>query len=778
MTVMTAQLPLPVAPEASATPVGGAAALVEDGDGGRVFLHGELVFAWDTDDLAGRRLAAVQLVRIKAATAVAVAAGFGVETETLRRWTTRMDESGIGGLAPARPGPRGPSKLTAVLAKDIRARRAAKASLRAIAAATGVSTDTVRRALIDPATAGEPEPITDGDGADLANGDGDDAADADRGGAQQTEISDDDSDAGREQRLPVLADPAARHTERGMARWGLLEHARPVFTPTGRAPLAGLFLALPGLAATGLLSCAHEVFGRIPNGFYGLDCVLLEAALPTLAGQPRAEGATRIDPAALGRVLGLDRAPEVKTVRRKIRQLADTGKAGELIAAMAARHLGPVATGTKNRVACDSTADEDPAAMLYVDGHVRAYHGRRKLAKTHLSRLKFPAPATVETWVSDADGDPVMVVMSEPGASLAGELRRLLPELRAAVGDDRRVLVGFDRGGWSPALFKHMDAAGFDVLTWRKGKVEDLPGGEFTEHKQLDEAGRTHAWTLADTMVDLPIDDKGNTFTMRQVTRQDQKDGKQVHILTTRTDLPVTDVVYRMGGRWRLENAFRYGRMHFDLDSHDCYAAGNDDPNRLVPNPARKKTYQAVVAARAAYEQAEAAADQALAQLRAPAPGTTVVISNADHDAATAGQRAAEAALAAAEQVHQDTPARLPLGQVNPGQQVLDTQVKLITHAIKIAAFNTSTALARDLRIHTGYARANKEAHTLIRHVLTHSGDIDPDASAGTLTIRLDPMPTRRATAAIAQLCEHLTATKTIYPDTDLVLRYEIKTRR
>ena len=120
-------------------------------------------------------------------------------------------------------------------------------------------------------------------------------------------------------------------------------------------------------------------------------------------------------------------------------------------------------------------------------------------------------------------------------------------------------------------------------------------------------------------------------------------------------------------------------------------------------------------------------------------------------------------------------PARLPLAQVNPGQQVLDIQTKLITHAIRITAFNTATTLARAIRVHTSYARANHEAHTLIRQALTGSGDIDP--RNGVLTVRLDPLPTRRATTAIAQLCEHLTATHTLYPGTNLTLRYEIKTR-
>ncbi len=122
-------------------------------------------------------------------------------------------------------------------------------------------------------------------------------------------------------------------------------------------------------------------------------------------------------------------------------------------------------------------------------------------------RLKFPAPATVETWVCDAAGDPLLVVMAEPAASLAAELRRLIPELRATVGDDRRVLVGFDRGGWSPTLFVDLDAAGFDTLTWRKGATADIDEHQFTEHSHTDEHGRTHTWRLADTEITLDIAD-------------------------------------------------------------------------------------------------------------------------------------------------------------------------------------------------------------------------------------------------------------------------------
>ncbi|WP_427006395.1 putative transposase [Pseudarthrobacter sp. H2] len=95
--------------------------------------------------------------------------------------------------------------------------------------------------------------------------------------------------------------------------------------PAARVPHVGLFLAFPALEAAGPLSCAKETYGALPNGFYGLETVLIDAVLRALAGETRAEGATRFDPQALGRVLGVDRAPE-KTIRRRICRLAGAGR--------------------------------------------------------------------------------------------------------------------------------------------------------------------------------------------------------------------------------------------------------------------------------------------------------------------------------------------------------------------------------------------------------------------------------------------------------------------
>ena len=119
------------------------------------------------------------------------------------------------------------------------------------------------------------------------------------------------------------------------------------------------------------------------------------------------------------------------------------------------------------------------------------------------------------------------------------------------------------------------------------------------------------------------------------------------------------------------------------------------------------------------------------------------------------------------------TPSRVPLGTLAPDMMRLEAEVKQITHAIRMTAYNAETTLARALDGH--YARAGDEACALIREALTTSGDIRP--GPGELLIRLDPLTAPRRTQALAALCDQLTAVGARYPGTDLVLRYEVKSR-
>src|SRR5213594_3681707 len=154
MAGMLTQLPLPLLPPGAAEIAPGVG-LVAGEDGGLVVVHGLATFAWDAGDEAGRRLAAVQLVRLRAVSQARAAAAFGVDPVTVWRWDQALAAGGVAGLVPSRRGPKGASKLTPQLAARIAELDAAGATLREIAAATGVSTFSVRNALGRVASAGQ-----------------------------------------------------------------------------------------------------------------------------------------------------------------------------------------------------------------------------------------------------------------------------------------------------------------------------------------------------------------------------------------------------------------------------------------------------------------------------------------------------------------------------------------------------------------------------------------------------------------------------------------------
>ena len=136
--------------------------------------------------------------------------------------------------------------------------------------------------------------------------------------------------------------------------------------------------------------------------------------------------------------------------------------------------------------------------------------------------------------------------------------------------------------------------------------------------------------------------------------------------------------------------------------------------------------------------------------------------------AASRALTAATTDLAAAKETSRQTPSHLPLGQVRPGSRLLETETKLLTHAIRMSAYNTESALARLMRPHD--SRGDDEARALLREAFTLSGDLQ--ITGDTLHMRLDPPSAPRRSKALAALCTELNDTATRYPGADLTLAY------
>jgi hypothetical protein len=70
------------------------------------------------------------------------------------------------------------------------------------------------------------------------------------------------------------------------------------------------------LVAKGVFQVAHKVYGENGPAFYGLRTTFLALLLMALWRVQRPEALKEFDPQILGRVLGIDRAPEIKALRR------------------------------------------------------------------------------------------------------------------------------------------------------------------------------------------------------------------------------------------------------------------------------------------------------------------------------------------------------------------------------------------------------------------------------------------------------------------------------
>ena len=545
--------------------------------------------------------------------------------------------------------------------------------------------------------------------------------------------------------------PANRVWDRWLASIGLLDDAAPVFGNAKAVPGAAVLGAVPGLAASGVFRLAHQVYGEIGPAFYGLRTTLPTLLLMALWRVQRPEALKEHDPQTLGRVLGLDRAPEIKTVRRKLTRLASYHKAEQLgaeLARLRVRERGHL------------------LGFLYVDGHVRAYHGKRTIPKAHLARMRLSMPATTDYWVNDQAGDPLLVITAAANAGMVKMLPEVLNEVRQLVGD-RRVTVVFDRGGWSPKLFQKLLEANFDLLTYRKGKSRRIGAHRFVVRRlQID--SRTVEYRLHDQAVRFL---KGKPR-LRQVVRP-TGDGHQTQVITSRWDLADIEAAYRMFERWRQENFFKYLREEFLLDALADYQVEPDDPTRTVPNPERRALDKDIGSARAAAAKLEQACGAAVVdnpEGRRPAMRGFKIA----HGKTGQQLRAARERLTGLLTRRRGIPQRVEAGDLSDGAVVkLATERKHLTNLIKMAAYQTESDLLALVRPH--YARSDDEGRTLLHEFFHAAADIEVTDTE--LRVNIYPLSSPHRTLAVQALCETLTETATVFPGSRLTMRFSVPPR-
>jgi len=777
----------------------------DDHDGRRfVQIHGQSFYVYDLDDEVTEHFVWVQLHLAGYAKMVEIAAGTGIALRSLQRWKKRAEQGGFEALLP-KPIPGRPRTLTATLRRQVLRAIDQGKSHDEIGKQFGLSGSSIDR-LVAAQNAKHPESSQEQVQFDLEEDapcfvvpelhEGDhDSQEQEQEQAQEKEAS------GSEARGAVgsgkveircgraLCDPLDRGLDRVLAKLGMIEDADPLFAPGQRLDGVGFFMVVALLGSHPILKIFENIYGRtLAPAFYGLRSTVLTLLMMVLLRIRRPEHLRHHNPANLGRVLGLDRIMEVKTLRRKLHRLAGQNRGAELM-----EGLG------RARLEGQPAPAEGELEILYLDGHVQCYHGGVKIGQTWSATRNRTVKGRTDTWLHLPGQCPLFYLESPFNESLVTVIKKHRGKIEQLFGGRKPVLV-FDREGWDVSFLKELDEKGWEFITYRKGNYADLPVDRF-EKTPTRIGRRDYAHAPADIAVqDFNLYEKttGKTgkparrrigvASFREVRVLSDDAGKQTSVVTnlSRDKAGAVAVCAALFQRWaNQENVFKYQKQEYDLDALLEYNQGersapdrrgeeqvpaeiehpNPDHTRLtkkIGDLAKKQTkllarYGLVVEKQAGDDEAEGIDAEQLAKVIGEIRGSK-------HG------RELAAITAQLEQLRAQRASCEPREEVAPaGYARLRSGVKQIVDAVKMSAYDLESELFEMLGAH--YPNRDKEGRKLIVSAMRSSGELRLER--GKIVIKLEAQASPNRTRAIDAICEALNRRQATFPGTDLCIEFD-----
>lgn len=554
---------------------------------------------------------------------------------------------------------------------------------------------------------------------------------------------------------------------RKLASIGAAGPAEIAFRPSLDTVNAGVLLSLPALLAVGLLHHSEAQFA-LPPGYYRMNSIFLLLSFMALARLKSVESLRYNAPGEWGKLLGLDRIPEVRTLRNKISLLAVKKK--------------PMVWSAQLCQEWMKGAPEQCGA-LYVDGHVRVYHGKlAHLPRRYVTREKLCLRASVDYWVNAMNGEPFFFAHKDISSGLINALENdIVPRLLEDVPGQpsveileanpylHRFTIVFDREGYSPELFLNLKDKRVACLTYHKHPKEDWRAEEFRSYEVKMPSGQEVEMVLAERGSFL------QKLWVREVRRL-TKNGHQTSVISTDFESDLTRLALRMFARWSQENFFKYARENYGLDRLVEYGAEEipEAEKIKVVNPEYRRLDQAV-------RKEQGLLNRKLADL-----GALKMPPLSEGKKKIESFQEKKSAIDEAVNELQERTNKLKVDRKNVAKHITLDQLpeeerfnrcipyaKHFLDTIKMVAYRAETAMANILR---EVMSRDEEARSLLQAIYTTEADLIPNSDARTLTVRLHHLANRSSDTAIRHLCNELTATETTFPDTDLRLIYELVT--
>jgi hypothetical protein len=735
------QLLLPGFPD-GAIRIGPTLSILKKADCVTYFVGSDNYFAHKASDQAGQRFALAALIANGHVRAVDVErSDLGIAYRTLMNWTRQLEQRGPGSFFESRRS-RGRTVITPDKAAECERLLAEGATIAEASRVSGVGDSALRKAV------GSGRVVRAGPGAA-------DNGSRDPGATSKSERGQRDACAAE-----GMGTACTRADERMAVALGLIENARTRFDHCLDVAMGGVLAGLPALYANGLLSGLGRHVS-LPKGFYSALHILTLLGFMALARIRRPEGLRHVPPGELGKTIGLDRAPEVRTLRQKIAAMVEQGSPQAWMKELAAQWM---------------EADPQEAGYLYIDGHVRVYHGSSaSLPRRYVSREKLCLRGTTDYWVNDALGRPFFVVSQPLTDGLATTLLdQIVPELLQSVPEQpseaelaadpllHRFVVIFDREGASHSLLSKLWEQRIGAITYRKAVKDLWPVTDFSEVEVPVPGGGLTRMPLATRQTALTA---GKAAIPVLEVRRLTQTGHQTAIITTAQRLATPIVAGRMFSRWCQENFFGYMMEHYDLDGLVQYGSEEIPGTTQIVNPVWRALDKSLRERRRHIRKLHAKlGSQTLRnevddiQERAEWVDTIQTLEDEARELRLK-KRQTPRKVTIESLPEDDRPSQLrPLG-------------KMLTDTVKMIAYRAETALVALLRHHLA---KEDEARALIRELFVSSADIEPSEAENTLTIRIHRMACPAHDKAIGALLEDLTREAFLHPETGMRMIYEL----
>jgi transposase len=623
------------------------------------------IASYPVADVTSRRHVIVQLAEAGTLKAVNIAEAFKVTPVYVSQLRGRYREQGAAGLQHGRRGPHGPMKVTPLIERRILELEKKGLSHRAIAqrltdSGKKISRDTVRRILLKR----HPE----------------------------------------QEVLPSIKEPEPEAPFSALAA-AVGESTEAV--PQGPSRYAGAMLLHVALEQLGLWSVFESLGARLDRSRMAaaqlVGIIALGFAL-RFKSIERFKTAVRRD---FGLLLGLSAAPSVQTVRTHVQDLVESVDPDvvmrNLLAAIV--ELEPVWEGA-----------------YYIDGHFSPYSGMHPLPKGWNARRRLAEPGQTDVYVHDAAGRALFFINRPLNDHLSKVLPEIVKEIRA-VAKDQKILLIFDRGGYSGPLFRKLTDEGIDFITYLKGRKAKrrFPADRFERRwwEAVDPAGvkktKRHVYNIYE---------KGTRVraagVLRTLVLQDED--AQIPVLASCAEMLSAKVVHLLKMRWRQENSFKYLSDNYGVEQLIQYGADYHEDERLIDNPKRAALRRKIEQVQEDIVFKEAELGQALEindeKVRRTARGLKLAHAELRRETGKLYAR-----LSRLESRLARTPAKIPLNQIKdkPMQAIQRTDRRNMVNAIKLATYNAERLLARKFFRHY---RDLRDWLTMFRSFFHLSGSI------------------------------------------------------